>query len=132
MTSKIPEAEADVLAVLFDAEEATARTVREQLAKKRPMAHGTVVTLLRRLEDRGLVRRRKADQGKAFMYRPAKGHGRTFGPLVSSLMQRAFAGKPAALVASLFETRPPSAAEIDELEALVDRLRNAGTKGIKK
>lgn len=125
MTARIPEAEADVLAVLFDAEEATARTVRERLAKKRPMAHGTVVTLLRRLEDRGLVRRRKADQGKAFVYRPTKAHARTFGPVVSSLMQRAFGGKPAALVASLFETRPPSPQEIDELEALVKRLRKS-------
>ena len=120
---RIPDAEADVLAALFDAEEATARTVREALAKKRPMAHGTVVTLLRRLEDRGLVKRRKADQGKAFVYRPTKAHARTFGPAVSSLMQRAFGGRPAALVASLFESRPPSNDEIDELEALVERLR---------
>ena len=123
MAPKIPEAEADVLAVLFDAEEATARTVRERLAKKRPMAHGTVVTLLGRLEERGLVKRRKADQGKAFVYRPAKGHARTFGPVVMSLMQRAFDGKPAAMVASLFETRPPSAQEITELEALVEQLK---------
>ena len=124
MTARIPEAEADVLAVLFDSEEATARQVREALTKKRPMAHGTVVTLLRRLEDRGLVKRRKADQGKAFVYRPTKGHARTFGPVAASLMQRAFGGKPAALVASLFETRPPSHEEIDELEALVERLRH--------
>jgi hypothetical protein len=38
-------------------------------------------------------------------------------------MRRAFGGHPAALVASLFETRPPSKDEIDELEALVERLR---------
>lgn len=120
---KIPEAEADVLAALFDGGEATARSLREALTRKRPMAHGTVVTLLRRLETRGLVKRRKAEQGKAFVYRPAKGHARTFGPGVSSLMQRAFGGRPAALVASLFETRAPSSQEIDELEALVDRLR---------
>ena len=120
---RIPDAEADVLSVLFDAGEATARTVREALSKKRPMAHGTVVTLLRRLEDRGVVKRRKADEGKAFVYRPTRAHARTFGPAVSALMQRAFGGKPAALVASLFETRPPSSDEIDELEALVERLK---------
>jgi len=120
---KIPDAEADVLAVLFDAGEATARSVREALTKKRPMAHGTVVTLLGRLEERGLVKRRKADHGKAFMFRPAKGHARTFGPLASTLMQRAFGGRPAALVASLFESRTPSHDEIDELEALVEKLR---------
>ena len=122
---KVPDAEADVLAVLFDAGESTARSVREVLAKKRPMAHGTVVTLLRRLEDRGLVKRRKADHGKAFIYRPAREHARTFGPAVTALMQRAFGGKPAALVASLFESRPPSHEEIDELEALVEKLRRA-------
>jgi predicted transcriptional regulator len=120
---KIPDAESDVLATLFDAGEATARSIREVLAKRRPMAHGTVVTLLRRLEARGLVRRRKADQGKAFVYRPTRGHARTFGPAVSRLVQRAFGGRPAALVASLFETRAPSTADIDELEALVERLR---------
>jgi BlaI family transcriptional regulator, penicillinase repressor len=129
MSVKIPEAEADVLAVLFDAEEATARTVRERLAKKRPMAHGTVVTLLRRLEDRGLVKRRKADQGKAFVYRPARGHARTFGPVVTTMMQRVFGGKPAALMASLFETRPPSSQEIEELEALVEQLRVTAANG---
>ena len=128
MPVKIPEAESDVLAALFDAEEATARQVRETLAKKRPMAHGTVVTLLRRLEDRGLVKRRKADQGKAFVYTPTKAHARTFGPAVTSLMQRAFGGKPAALVASLFESRRPSNEEIDELEALVARLKGERTK----
>jgi BlaI family penicillinase repressor len=121
---KIPDAEADVLSVLFDAEEATARAVRETLAKKRPMAHGTVVTLLKRLEERGLVKRRKAEHGKAFVYRPTRAHARTFGPAVTALMQRAFGGKPAALVASLFETRPPSNEEINELEALVEKLRS--------
>ncbi|MGE0864491.1 MAG: BlaI/MecI/CopY family transcriptional regulator [Vicinamibacterales bacterium] len=120
---RIPEAEADVLAALFDAQEATARSLREALGRKRPMAHGTVVTLLRRLEARGLVKRRKADQGKAFVYRPAKDHARTFGPGASSLVQRAFGGRPAALVASLFETRPPSSQELDELEQLVEQLR---------
>ena len=119
----IPDAEADVLAALFEAEEATARQIREALARKRPMAHGTVVTLLKRLEERGLVRRRKGDAGKAFIYRPAKEHARTFGPLVSALVQRAFGGKPTALVASLFETRAPSTQEIDELETLVQRLK---------
>jgi predicted transcriptional regulator len=120
---RIPDAEADVLAAVFDAGEATARAVREALARKRPMAHGTVVTLLRRLEERGLLKRRKSEQGKAFLYRPTRAHARTFGPAVTTLMQRAFGGRPAALVASLFESRSPSTEEIDELEALVERLR---------
>lgn len=120
---RIPEAEADVLATLFDHGEATASQVRQALARRRPMAHSTVVTLLKRLEARGLVRRRKADQGKAFVYWPARERARTFAPALARLVQRAFGGRPTALVASLFETRPPSDAEVDELEAIVARLK---------
>lgn len=43
---RLLEAEADVLAALFDAEEATAR-LRVALERQRPMAQGTVVTRLR-------------------------------------------------------------------------------------
>ena len=126
---KIPDAEADVLAALFRAGEATARTLREALERDRPMAHASVVTLLQRLKSRGLVSRRKGDQGKAFLYQPTRDHARTFGPAVTSLMQRAFGGRPAALVASLFESRPPTGAEIEELDDLVRTLQKQRERG---
>lgn len=122
-TPRPPEAEQDVLAALYGLGEATARELRQALASRRPLAHSSVVTLLARLEERGLVTRRKAEVGKAFVYRATRQRQRVFGPALRRLAERAFAGSPVDVVASLYEGAPPSAAELDELQELVDRLR---------
>lgn len=122
----LPAAEQELLAVLYELGEGTAREVRERLPASRPIAHPTVVTLLNRLETRGLVSRRKGDTGKAFVYRPTREREGAFAPLVASLAGRVFKGNPAALVASLFETRPPDARELAEIEALVAEWRRRG------
>jgi len=51
--SKLPEAEADVLAAIYERGEATARDIREALAPRRPLAHASIATLLGRLAGRG-------------------------------------------------------------------------------
>jgi BlaI family penicillinase repressor len=124
MTPKgLPEAEQDVLGVLYDLGEATARDIRERLASRRPLAHASVVTLLNRLEEKHLVRRRPSERGKAFLFSPTRERTRTFGPMLSRLARRVFHGDSVALVASLFESRPPDAREIKELERLLDDWR---------
>ena len=128
----LPEAEQDVLGAVYDLGEATARDVREQIARRRPLAHASIVTLLGRLEEKGLVRRRKGDVGKAFIYSATTARTRTFGPMLSRLVRRAFQGNSAALVASLFESRPPDAREMAELEGLLEEWRARGSKGTPK
>ena len=86
------------------------------------------MTLLGRLEDKRLVRRWKGETGKAFIYAPTAARTRTFGPVLSRLVRRAFQGNSAALVASLFDSRPPNAAEIANLEALLDEWRERDRK----
>ncbi|MCX5659417.1 MAG: BlaI/MecI/CopY family transcriptional regulator [Planctomycetota bacterium] len=123
----LPDAELEVLSCLWRMGEGTARQVREALAEFRPMAHGSAVTLLNRLEGKGLVARAKAPVGKAFIYRPKSQPGPTYRRLVRRLLDRVFAGNGVALVASLLEAQPPSRQELDELQQLLDDLRaNAG------
>ncbi|MGE3273975.1 MAG: BlaI/MecI/CopY family transcriptional regulator [Vicinamibacterales bacterium] len=126
----LPAAEQELLAILYELGEATAREVREHLPAARSLAHPTVVTLLNRLEARKLVRRRKAETGKAFVYRPTRDRDGAFAPLVAGLAGRLFKGSPAALVASLFETHPPDASDLAEIEALLAdwRSRTGGRK----
>lgn len=119
----VPDAELDVLAELHRRGQATARTIREALDPYRPMAHGSVVTLLGRLEKKGLVTRHKGPVGKAFVYEPARRLSATFRPVLKKLVQRVFGGDSVALVASLFETKPPTTRELEELQRLVADLR---------
>ncbi|HEX2189302.1 MAG TPA: BlaI/MecI/CopY family transcriptional regulator [Longimicrobiaceae bacterium] len=122
-TDRVPDAELEILAFIQHRGKATAREVREGIAAFRPLAHSSVVTLLNRLEARGLVTRRKAGQGKAFLYAPTHGRSATVRPLLRRLLNRVYGGDSVALVASLFETKPPSERELEELERMVDDLR---------
>lgn len=120
---EIPDAELDVMSCLWSNGPSTARQIRESLAKRRPMTHASVCTLLRRLEEKSFVAREKAGRGKAFRYQAKiqpSGPGRR---LLGSLLDRVYGGNGVALVASLLETRPPSDDEIDELHTLLDDLR---------
>jgi BlaI family penicillinase repressor len=121
---KLPDAELEVLACLWkQGGEGTARQIRETLEPYRPMAHGSVMTLLKRLEEKGLVTRRKGSVGKAFIFQAARKPGPTYRRLVRDLLDRVFGGNGLALVHSLFETRPPTPEEIDDLQQMLDELR---------
>lgn len=59
--------ELDCMNALWPLEEATVRQVQESLAAKRPRAYTTIMTILDRLAQKGIVTRRKS--GRAYLYR---------------------------------------------------------------
>jgi BlaI family transcriptional regulator, penicillinase repressor len=120
---RLPDAELEVMACLWRLREATARQVREAMMGYRPMAHTSMVTLLGRLESKGLVKRTKGPVGKAFLYTPLRRPGKTYRRVIGDVLQRIFGGNGPALVASLFETQPPTPTEVVELQRLLDGLR---------
>jgi predicted transcriptional regulator len=93
------------------------------------MAHASVCTLLKRLEDKGLVVRAKGPAGKAFIYQAATRPAATRRRLLGQLLDRLFGGSGVALVSSLLESRPPTRAELDELQSLLDDLRRQRAGG---
>ena len=119
----LPNAELEVLASLWQQGKATARGIREAMADFRPMSHGSMVSLLNRLEAKGLVTKKKGPVGKAFVYRPTQRPEPTYRRIMRDLNERVFGGSGVAMVASLFESRPPSRQELDELEELLQELR---------
>jgi BlaI family penicillinase repressor len=125
----LPAAELDVLSCVLQRGKVTAREIREALAQARPMAHASVVTLLTRLEGKGLLRKEKAAQGKAFVYEATQKPGTVYRSLVGGMLDRVFGGNGLAMAHSLFETKPPNAQEIDQLQALLDRMRERGAEG---
>lgn len=120
---RLPDAELEVMACLWRLRQATARQLREAMADYRPMAHTSMMTLLSRLEAKRLVKRAKGPVGKAFLYAPTRRPDKTYRRVVGDVLQRIFGGNGPALVASLFETRPPTPAEVVKLQRLLDGLR---------
>lgn len=119
----LPDAELEVLACLHRQGKATAREIRESIHEYRPLAHASVLTLLTRLEAKGLVSREKGSFGKAFLYIPTNRSRRTTRNLIQRLVKRVFHGDGVALVSSLFQTKPPTQDELTRLEQLLTDLR---------
>ena len=121
--NSLPDAELEVLACLWRHGKATARELRETMHGYRPMAHGSMATLLSRLQAKRLVTRKKGPVGKAFVYKPTRRAGVGYRRVINNLLQRIFGGNSVALVTSLFETQPPTHDELEELQRLIDDLR---------
>jgi BlaI family penicillinase repressor len=119
----LPDAELDVLVCLWNEGPQTASALRALLAASRPMTHASISTLLSRLMRKGLVARQKGNAGKAFVFHAAVEPFPIQRHLVGDLLDRVFAGSGVALVATLLQSRRPTARELDELSALVDEHR---------
>ncbi len=122
-TPKLPDAERDVLACLNQLGEATVKELQVALQPVRQMEAASVLTLLKRMEDKGLVAKRKADKGKAFVFRPTEQSAVVCRGLMTDLFQRVFGGDTMAFMASFFETEKPTAQEIDQLKELLEDLK---------
>ncbi len=113
-----------LMQILWDRREATVAEVHAAVQSERPLAYTTIATMLKKMEERGLITHR--EQGRAFLYRPVvaaeevnKSAGRHF-------VDRLFAGSLANAVCHLLETNQASVEEIDRIEKLVkDAKRRA-------
>ncbi|HVT59385.1 MAG TPA: BlaI/MecI/CopY family transcriptional regulator [Thermoanaerobaculia bacterium] len=123
----LPEAELELLALLEHLGECDVAALREALAPVRPLARASVITLLRRLEHRGLVRRREAPSGRSHLYSARGASG--LAQHLRSLASRLFGHDRIRLVATLFEGEPPTAEELEELSRWVTRMRRPKGKG---
>jgi BlaI family transcriptional regulator, penicillinase repressor len=121
-TAELPPAELDVMSCIWRGIE-TATGIREALADVRPLSHSSVCTLLKRLEEKQLVRREKGPVGKAYVYRPNVQSESSGRPMLKRLVDRLFGGSGVNLVASLLETNPPNDQELVQLEQLLKDLK---------
>ncbi len=120
----LPNAELEVLASLYRQEgEATARQLRESMHPYRPMAHGSMLTLLKRLEAKQIVRKRRSPSGKAYLYAPVHSPREAFRPLFNNLINRVFGGDCIALVDAALEFNGLTQGDLDRLSQIVERHR---------
>ena len=131
MTIRIPDSELAVLKTLWQlGGRGTAKQIREKLKPARD--HATVSTLLRRLESRKFLKREKSKAGREYIYIAIAKPEKTRKELVKNLLHRAFDGSGIEMVQALFQTKPPSAEEIGELEELLKELKSQKSNKNKK
>ncbi len=124
----LPPAELDVLAAVYAEAPVTAGRIREIMEKYRPMAHGSVVTLLTRLEAKGLVTKEKGPVGKAFLFKPLKKPEQVYKKLVKEMVDRLFNGNTGAMAVSLLEANPPTQDEVADIQKALNSAKKKAKK----
>ncbi len=118
-THTLGELQHAIMKVLWQRSEATVAEVHEALYEERGLAPTTIATMLRKMENKGVVAHRVED--RHFVYRPAVTEDDVRSSMVGELVNRLFAGDPAALVSHLVADHDIDEAEIERLRALLKR-----------
>ena len=114
----LTDAEARVMAVLWERQTASVADVVAVLKKKRPVSYSTVQTILRILEDKGYVAHDKV--ARAFIYRPRVDERQARRRALRHLAMRLFNGSPSLLVLNVLEDDRIDADELSRLKKLIE------------
>ena len=117
----LTDAEARVMAVLWQTHSATVSDVVSALARKRPVSYSTVQTILRILEDKEYVAHDKV--ARAFIYRPVVDERQARRRALRHLVSRLFEGSPSLLVLNVLEDEEIDPQEREQLRKLIERAR---------
>ena len=123
----LAKSELEVAQVVWKLGEARVREVVDALAAADPekkLDFWTVQTYLRRLKAKGYLRTRR--EGRADVYLPVVRQTSVLRDMVNDFVNRLFDGEALPLVHHLIDDRGLSAAEIDQLQATLDKLRKRG------
>lgn len=108
-----------IMQVLWTKGEATARDITEAMNLLEPIAHSTVQTLLRGLEDKRAVDHKAAE--RTFVFFPLVKESDFKSSATQELLSRVFGGKAKDLVAQLLADEGVSTHELAEIRKLINR-----------
>jgi predicted transcriptional regulator len=115
------DGELAILRVLWDRGPSTVRDVHADLSKGRDMGYTTVLKLMQIMVEKGLVTR--DESARSHVYQAAQGEESTQACLLRELMDKAFEGSAKSLVLRALSETPAGTAELEEIQAYLDRLR---------
>ncbi len=113
--------EMEILKVLWEQGQASVRAVHRHLARSEDLAYNTVQTLLRIMEEKGLVEHRT--EGRTFVYTPRFSRDES----AARFLDRVFDGAADQLVLSLLRSERISATELENMQALIAEARQRRT-----
>ena len=117
-TPKLGKVQLQIMQVLWERREATAREITEALNRTEPVAHSTTQTLLRKLEAKGAVTH--SVRHRIFFFRPLSQEAEVSESAARDLLTRVFGGSVYGLVSHLLRHETISDDELKRLRALID------------
>jgi len=123
MTKTLTEGELEFMQILWNRGEATPDDFQEELSRLgREITGGSIRKILAILIRKGYVDRRR--EGKAHVYRAIVEKKRAQGGMIGYILDKAFSGSVATMVAALLSNHKIAAEELDAIEQLIKKQRD--------
>lgn len=106
-----------IMRILWREGEATTNQVHTALLPERGLAPTTIATMLRKMENKGVVGHRL--EGRQFIYSPTVSEDDVRRSMVSELIDRVFLGDPSALLSHLVSDHEIDPDEIEKLQEML-------------
>ena len=107
-----------MMKILWEGKRITAKDLTDELNKQSPIAHSTVQTLLRTLENKGAVGH-DAD-GRTFYFFPLIGNDQALMKATDSFIENVFGGSPGNMVSYLVKKQYLTPQEITQIAGLIE------------
>ncbi|HVH60030.1 MAG TPA: BlaI/MecI/CopY family transcriptional regulator [Candidatus Sulfotelmatobacter sp.] len=95
--------ELEMMKLVWQRGAVTVRDVYEALLERRKIAYTTVMTMMKILETKGYLKKRR--QERAFLYRPAQPQNQIIGGMIREFVDRVFNGSAESLLVHLVKSR---------------------------
>ncbi len=119
-TIRLGDLQLRIMKVLWSSAPATVAEVQQALQGE-PLAYTTVATMLRKMEDRQLVRHQEV--GRKFLYESCISESDVSRSMADDLIDRMFGGRLADAVSHLLDTREIDRDELAQLEKLIKQRK---------
>lgn len=125
---KLTRFELEIMHALWELGSASVREIQEQLPEKKRPAYTTVQTIVRRLEEKGAVRKLKKI-GNAFVFEPVVTRKAAHFRLINELLDL-FGGSARPLMAHLAEAGKLSLEDLREMENMLAQQSEQKDEGV--
>jgi BlaI family penicillinase repressor len=118
-TIKLSQPQIELMKVLWKQDRLSVSQVHEQLNQLKPLALTTVATMLKRLQEKGIVSHEKA--GRQYLYTAQVSEQQVRTSMLGNLLNHLFDGEPEALVHHLVDHEQVSAEDLQKIRDLLDQ-----------
>jgi BlaI family penicillinase repressor len=113
--------ELEIMKLVWQRETASVRDIYEALLDKRKIAYTTVMTMMKILETKGYLKKRRLD--RAFIYRPARPKSQVISGMLREFIDRVFNGSAEPLLVHLVQSRQIREKDLQKIVRMIEETK---------
>lgn len=120
--ARLGRIELEIMHVVWDKGRATVQEVKDALSVTHPAAYSTFLTMMRTLEQKGILKHDMHEDGRTYVYRPLVSREEVSTSMFQDIYYRVFRGSPERLLdaaKTLFRTEEITPEEVQRLRRLI-------------